>query len=252
LRFNSSLALNYFLYFFKNMPKLNILTGTFLKEIVDSPVNGEITVVKSVAFGTYFQVGNLTQSGGVVYGIWNKTLRKIRNTKYEIRNALVLGLGGGSVAKVIRKYWPESKITGVDIDPNMVEMGKKYLGLGEVGVKVVISDAYKFLTQDSKVKSQNYNSKLQNTKYKILNTKYDLICIDLYVGDKYPDKFESEKFIKLVKKTLSPKGIAVFNRLYYGEKRKEAAIFGEKLKKHFSKVTYVFPEANLMLVCQND
>ena len=101
-------------------------------------------------------------------------------------------------------------------------MGKKYLGLDDLGVKIVITDAEIFLATKS---------------------KFDLICIDLYVGDKYPDKFESEKFITLVKKTLSPKGIAVFNRLYYGEKRKEAALFGEKLKKHFYKVDWFFPEA---------
>ncbi|KKQ46384.1 MAG: hypothetical protein US62_C0001G0027 [Candidatus Woesebacteria bacterium GW2011_GWA1_37_8] len=224
------------------MSKLNLLTGTLLKEIIESPINGEITVIKSVAFGTYLSVGNLTQSGGILQEIWKKTLRKIRNYKLparnttrsvaggEISNCLILGLGGGSVAKVIRKYWPVAKITGVDIDPKMVEMGKKYLGLGELGVKVVISDAEKFLATKS---------------------KFDLICIDLYLGDKYPDKFEKEQFIKLVKKTLSPKGIAVFNRLYYGEKRKEAALFGEKLKKHFYKVDWFFPEANLMLICRS-
>ena len=212
------------------MSKLNLLTGTLLKEIVESPINGEITVVKSVAFGTYLSVGNLTQSGGLLHGIWNKTLKKIKNNKIEISNCLILGLGGGSVAKVIRKYWPDVIITGVDIDPKMVELGKKYLGLDDLGVKIVITDAEIFLATKS---------------------KFDLICIDLYVGDKYPDKFESEKFITLVKKTLSPKGIAVFNRLYYGEKRKEAALFGEKLKKHFYKVDWFFPEANLMLICRS-
>lgn len=217
------------------MGKLNIFTGTLLKEIVESPINGEISVVKSLAFGTYIQVGNLTQSGGILEGIWNKTLKRVKkNNKSRIKKVLVLGLGGGSVAKIIRKYWPGSVITGVDIDPNMVGMGNKYLGLGEVEVDIVIEDAQKYL--------------IQNTKYK--GTKFDLICIDLYVGDMYPEKFESENFIKLIKNSLSSESIAVFNRLYYDEKRKQAMKFGEKLKKIFLRVDYVFPEANLMFVCR--
>lgn len=241
--------------------KINLVTGTFLKEVVNSPVNGEISVIKSLAFGTYISVGNLTQSGGVVEEIWRKTLRKVHNSSFIIHNSLILGLGGGSTAKVIRKLWPDTKITGVDIDPLMIELGKKYLGLDKYEVQVQIEDAMGFLIQKSKIKTpsfakatkgkQNYNLKLKtkNTRYKIQDTKYNLICVDLYVGDDFPVKFESDEFLRRTRTVLADNGIVVFNRLYYGEKRKQAMLFGEKLKKHFSKVDYVFPQANLMFVC---
>jgi len=215
------------------MGKLNIITGIYVAEQWNSPINGKVSVVKSIAFGTYIQAGNLTQSGGVVYEIWKKALRKIYKSQITNHHSLILGLGGGSVAKIIDKLWPEAKITGVDIDPIMVELGKKYLGLDKIKLDVVIDDAEKYL--------------IHNTKYKI--HAFDLICVDLYVGDESPKKFESDAFLKLIHRLLSVDGVVVFNRLYYGEKRKQTMLFGEKAKKCFSKVEYFFPEANLMLIC---
>lgn len=232
--------------------KFNFTTGTFLKEVVNSPVNGEISVIKSLAFGTYISAGNLTQSGGVVEEIWRKVLKKVHSSYPLVHNSLILGLGGGSTAKIIRKLWPDAKITGVDIDPLMIELGKKYLGLDKYNVQVQTQDAMGFLIQKSKLKTQNYKLKFKtkNSIYNIQNTKYNLVCVDLYVGDNFPIKFESDEFLRRTRTVLADKGIVVFNRLYYGERRKQAMLFGEKLKKHFSKVDYVFPQANLMFVCK--
>ena len=217
------------------MGKIDFLTGTWLIDEAKSPINGKVQVVKSFAFGTYLQVGRLTQSGGVVYGVWRTTLRKVKKQKQEIKNCLILGLAGGSVAKLVRKFWgDEVKMTGVDIDSVMVELGKKHLGLGKHNVNVIIEDAYEFLRKTLKSKRK---------------TKYDLICVDLYVGDKYPAKFEEDEFLKLILKLLSNEGMAVFNRLYYDEKRAQAMKFGKTLEKYFASVTPVFPQANIMFVC---
>lgn len=223
----------------------DFLSGVKVLEEVESPINGKIQVVKSLGLGTYIQVEGLTQSGGVVRDVWRTTLRKIRSTqakgpsasggKSEIRNCLILGLGGGSAAKLVRNFWPEAKITGIEMDPVMVELGKKYLGLEKVNVKVVVQDALEFLA--------NYDLQITDD--------FDLILIDLYLGYDVPEKFQSENYIQLVRTVLASGGVAVFNRLYFGEKRKEAEKFGEKLEKIFSKVTRVFPEANVMFVCSS-
>ncbi len=195
-----------------------------------SKFNGEIKVIKSLGFGTYIQANGLTQSGGIVETIWRQTLKMLNAKKINAKSVLILGLGGGTVAKLIRKKWPEAKITGVDMDPIMVELGKKYLGLNETGVNIKIADA---------------------STYHLKPRTCDLVIIDLYNGDKFPKKFESENYIQLVRSLLASSGVAIFNRLYYGEKRKEAVKFGEKLKKIFKNVDYFFPEANLMLICYN-
>ncbi len=213
----------------------DFLAGIKVLEIADSKYNDKITVVKSLAFGTYFQVGGLTQSGGIIKDIWNHSLKRVykMSKTSEISKILVLGLGGGSIIEVIKRYWPDSKITAVDIDPVIVGLGKKYLGLTDSKVKVVIFDAYDFLATHKSL------------------SKYDLICVDLYVGDNYPTKFEKIEFPKLIRKILSPKGATVINRLYYGEKRSQSVKFGNMLEKIFSKVDWVYPQANIMFVCSS-
>ena len=218
------------------MGKIDFLTGSWTVDEVESKVSGKITVIKSFAFGTYLSAGNLTQSGGVVYDVWRSTLKKVKGKRQEIKDCLILGLGGGSAAKLVRKFWTEAKITGVDLDPVMIDLGKKYLGLDKLGVDIKIGDAVDFVKK----------SHIQNSKSKL---KYDLILVDLYVGDEFPEKFETEVFLKLILKPLTDGGIVVFNRLYYGEKRAEAMRFLKTLEKVYKKVDVVYPEANIMFVC---
>lgn len=216
----------------------DFLTGIQVLEEVDSPINGKIKVVKGLAYGTYIQVEGLTQSGGILKSVWRKPLKKVASSKQQVARVLILGLGGGTVAGLVRGFWPEAKITGVDLDPVMVELGRKYLGLDKYKVKVVIGDAYKYIEQGAKNKEQRRELK-----------SYDLILVDLYIGREFPKKFESENYIHLVRNILAGEGIVIFNRLYYGEKRSEAVKFGKKLEKMFSKVDVVYPEANVMYVC---
>lgn len=205
--------------------------GTKILEEKESKFNGHLRVVKTWGMGTYIQAEGLTQSGGIVESIWRSTLRKIQDSRFKIRSALVLGLGGGTVAKLLRKNYPNAKITGIDIDPLIVDLGNKYLDLQKYKVKTIISDA----------------SNIPN----LPNQKYDLIVVDLYNGDKFPKKFATENYIHLVRLHLSSRGIAVFNRLYYKEKKKEAEEFGKKLKKVFKKVESFRPVSNIMYICTN-
>lgn len=207
--------------------------GTKTLEERESKYNGHLKVVKSLGFGTYIQAQGLTQSGGIVESIWKKTLKKIVNHKLKIDSCLILGLGGGTLVKLINKYWPGAKITGVDIDPVMIELGEKYLGLDKSKVDIKITDAGKYISSISHQHSI-----------------FDLIIIDLYNGDQFPEKFRSPEFTKLVRRLLQKDGSAIFNRLYYGGKRPEAVKFGNMLQKEFGHVDFFYPEANLMLICE--
>jgi len=195
------------------------MIGTKVLEEQNSKFNGKVRVVKTWGMGTYIQAEGLTQSGGIVESIWKQTINKIKNLKFKINNCLILGLGGGTVAKIIRKNWPEAKITGVEIDPVMVKLGSKYLGLDDAKVDIKIMDA------------GNYS----------LNAKpYDLIIVDTYFGDKYID---------LVTTDLSRSHVVIFNRLFYKDKKAEALEFGKKLEKIFPNVERFYPPANLMFIC---
>src|SRR5260221_13368900 len=101
---------------------------------VKSPINGKIEVCWELGWGKVIRVNGLTQSGGILFEVWQSTLRRLQKTRPEFKNCLILGLGGGSVAKIVSKNWPNAKITGVDIDFVMVDLGKKYLGLDKIEV----------------------------------------------------------------------------------------------------------------------
>jgi spermidine synthase len=209
------------------------MLGTKVLEERESKYNGHLKVIRTLGFGTYIQAEGLTQSGGIVEVIWRSTMCKVKGKGQEVKDCLILGLGGGTVAKLIRKNWPEAKIIGIDIDPTMIELGKKYLRLDQINVETKIGDALE-----------------ESKRLKVKGERFDLVIVDLYQGDKYPEKFETENYIQLVRTVLSSKGTIVFNRLYYGDKRPQAVKFGNKLQKVFSNVEWFYPEANLMFLCQ--
>src|SRR4030043_307152 len=209
----------------------SLLKGTAILDEVESPINGKITVFRSLGLGTYLQVGGLTQSGGILVGIWKSAVKKIHERKPAVNSCLILGLGGGTVAKLVMKKWPDAVITGVDFDPVIVELGKKYLGLGEVQVRLFVKDAFEYCQKAVEE-----------------NKKFDLILIDLYKGSEFPAQFEGEQFSILILKLLRDDGLAVFNRLYSAEKRPQAVKFGNGLEKIFKKVEAFYPEANEMYI----
>lgn len=193
--------------------------GNKILEKRSSRYNKNIKVIKSLGLGTYIQVNGLTQSGGVVESIWRSTLKKININ--NIKNILILGLGGGTVAKLLRKKYPNAKITGVEIDSVMIELGKKYLDLEKYNIDIKIIDAFKFLKTSRK--------------------KYGLVIVDTYLGDKVVD---------ITRCHLAMAEITVFNRLYFGDKKLEAIKFGKNLKKYYKKVNMFYPQANVMFICK--
>lgn len=209
-----------------------LLPKTIFK--INSPKNGEISVVEQ--FGRRkIVVGKLTQSGPVMEEIWRETIKYLRcysresgNPDNKKLNILILGLGGGSIIKIINKFFPTAKITAVDYDPIMVELGKKYLGFKESeNLKIIIEDAEVFLQNDEEL--------------------FDLIFVDLFSGDTIPKKTETEIFLRRIKEKLKEFGLVVFNRHYYQNHISEANIFLDKLKKIFNDVSSKKILTNLLI-----
>ncbi len=180
-----------------------------------SKISGEIVVKEQLGQLT-LEVGGIIQSGGIVKGIWKKPINKIYNLQFKINNCLILGLGGGTAVHLIKARWPMAKITAVEVNPEIIRIGRKIFDLDKFkDLKIFNADAFKWL------KSCSYDL---NHK----NRKFDLIIIDLYLGKQFPKEAESERFIKNIKKLLAKNGVAIFNRL----KTDQTKMFGERLKKH--------------------
>lgn len=209
------------------------MLGTTILEERESKFNGHIKVVRTWGMGTYIQAGGLTQSGGIVESIWKSTLKNLNHKSLIINHVLILGLGGGTLAKLLRKKYPEAKITGVEIDPIMIELGKKYLKLDDYDIDIKITDVNNYTLDPNLYGGAGSQS---------------LVIVDMYSGNTFPKEFESDEFLNKLKQFP----IVIINRLYYGEKRPDTVRFGNRLEKIFSKVTWFYPEANLMFILRDE
>lgn len=208
--------------------------GSVTLKKVHSPLNGELTVKWDTVDGYQILGGpdGLWQVGGPVEAVWKRGLKKFTAEERPVKKALILGLGGGTIAKILRKKYPDAKIVGVDLDPVIVQLGKEYFGLNKLNVEVSIADAFEM-------------------SQKIRKDKFDLICVDLYVGDKFPEKFATEEFVNNVQRLLSKGGYAIFNRLYFGKHTAGAEKFLKILKEVYSDVEeiHLLNEANAIYIC---
>jgi len=107
-------------------------------------------------------------------------------------NVLIVGLGGGTIAKEIKHYFPAVSIDIIEIDPEILEIAKQYFFFREdFTAKVIIGDAFDVID-----------------KYK---NKYDFIMIDAFTNDYVPPKIASKAFLRKVKLALKTNGVASFN-----------------------------------------
>jgi len=64
------------------------------------------------------------------------------------RRFLILGLAGGSAARVLRAIAPDCEIVGVEIDREVVDVARRSFELDELGVELVIDDALAVLGRE--------------------------------------------------------------------------------------------------------
>lgn len=196
-----------------------------------SDYNGEINVY--LLFGRKsISVDNLTQSGPIVESLWKEALGRLKVYDLTVRNILVLGVGGGSVVKVLRAKYADTDIVGVEIDKKMVDIGKQFFELGKYKAKIIIADAFSFVQKNQ--------------------SKYDLICIDLLVGRVMPKKFSSLFFFKNIKNILKQDGVVIINQLRLkSKKNKEISCnLVDVLSKIFNKVEVKKPLINTLIFCR--
>ncbi|MBE8724752.1 spermidine synthase [Flavobacterium hungaricum] len=138
------------------------------------------------------------------YGSLQRILRYgLRNIGYdqvlEMDHILVLGVAGGSVIKtLVDEIQYKHKITGVEIDSEMIQIANQYFELDKIKqLNLVIDDAFEFVL---KTKDQ-----------------YDLIIIDVFEDTNMPnflfEKFFSDRICTL----LRSNGYILFNTMILDE-----------------------------------
>jgi spermidine synthase len=183
-----------------------------------SKINGSITLFSFFGKKTLI-VGGATQSGGFTLSMWEKAIKKFKNEKLKIKNCLVLGVGGGTVINILKKYFPDIYITGIEIDPIMKKIARKYFDIiPNNSTNIIVADAFSWLENKSKA------------------LLFDLIIIDLYIGRLNPAEAREESFLIRLKKLLTKKGIILFNSHYNEGKLQEYNKLIKYFQKNFSEV----------------
>ncbi|MDI5888790.1 MULTISPECIES: spermidine synthase [Flavobacterium] len=145
-----------------------------------------------------------SENANYSYGSLQRILRLgLKNIGYEkivpMNHILVLGVAGGSVIKTLVdeiKY--KGKITGVEIDPEIINIANTYFKLDKVkNLEIVIDDAFEFVLK---------------TK-----TKYDLIIIDIFQDTTMPNFLFETFFINRICSLLKSRGFILFNTMLLNE-----------------------------------
>ncbi len=112
------------------------------------------------------------------------------------RRVLVLGLGGGSAARLLRALAPDARIVGVERDAGVLRAARRHFDLGALGLEIVQADAREFLARERR--------------------RFDLVIDDVFVGSgravHKPD-WLPEPGLAAASRRLAPGGLLVSNAI---------------------------------------
>jgi spermidine synthase len=109
-----------------------------------------------------------------------------------IDRALIIGLGGGSLAKQLWRDHSDMRIDAIELDPEIVDVAYELFGLPDDDrIRVIIGEGRECL--------------------ETTNELYDLIVIDAYDDDHIPPHLLTEQFLLACRDHLAPDGVIAYN-----------------------------------------
>ncbi|MEI6749806.1 MAG: spermidine synthase [Bacteroidales bacterium] len=154
---------------------------------------------------------SVNYSYGGLHRAFRQLFRKIRISKWNIGNVLILGFGAGSIASILQhEYQIDCKITGVEIDPEVIRIGKEYFRFNSFSnLNLIEQDAILFIEENSEF--------------------FDIVVVDLYLDKEVPPKAETSEFADFIKKALKTEGHLIFNKWIHDTVSMESAARLEKV-----------------------
>lgn len=187
---------------------------------VDSQFNNKITVMQ-IGKTRKLLVDKVTQSlnwdsPSAEKKVWGRVVDVLKENEPELKNILVLGLGGATMQHLISKAFPGIQITSVELDPVMVDVAKKYFDIDAIpNHKIVVADACAVIVEPE--------------KYGLTSQSFQAIVVDIYTGEKYPELGKSGNFMSALVKMALPGGLIIFNRIYLESHQDDVNIFIESI-----------------------
>jgi spermidine synthase len=107
------------------------------------------------------------------------------------RSIAVLGNAGGTVARAVGHYWPQTLIDGVEIDGEVSDLGRRWFDMQAPRLRVFTEDARPFLRRTDE--------------------RYDAILVDAYRQPYIPFYMSTKEFFELARDRLRPGGRVIIN-----------------------------------------
>jgi len=161
-------------------------------QVVQAGTTTELILNEGLAIhSVYDSQDNLT------HGYWDYLLvadafKSPQTSPPAPRSVAILGLAGGTTARQYRlAYGGSVDITGVEIDPAILDIGHRYFHLGDAHANEVVADARYWLDTQA--------------------GHYDVIVLDAYQQPYIPFHLTTEEFFAQVRDHLNPGGVAAVN-----------------------------------------
>jgi spermidine synthase len=109
----------------------------------------------------------------------------------DVRRIAIVGLAAGTTARQAAAVFPNVIIDGIEIDPKIVEVGRRYFDMSMPNLNVIIQDGRWGLAASPE--------------------KYDLICVDAYRPPYIPPHLTTQEFFQIAADHLNPDGVLAIN-----------------------------------------
>jgi spermidine synthase len=125
-------------------------------------------------------------------GVWDTYVALPALLARPPRRAAILGNAGGTTARAFGVYYAETEIDGVEIDPEVSDVGRRFFGMEDnPRLAVHDTDARPFLRSTGR--------------------RYDLIFVDAYRPPYVPFYLATKEFFRLARAKLEPGGVVALN-----------------------------------------
>ncbi|HEX9037029.1 MAG TPA: fused MFS/spermidine synthase [Ktedonobacterales bacterium] len=108
----------------------------------------------------------------------------------------IVGLAAGTVAKQYTDVYGPVPIDGVEIDPAIVEVGRKYFAMTEPNLRVTIADGRTFM--------------------RFSRATYDVVALDAYKPPYIPFQLTTREFFQETRARMAPDGVLYVNAAHVG------------------------------------
>jgi len=174
--------------------------------------------VRRLVFDEGFATQSLQLADGSLplYDVWGYYALAPALTQNGIPSeVLILGLGAGTSATLYDTLYPTSRVTGVEIDAAVIDIGRRFFALPDK-TRVVVEDARTFVRRDQGL--------------------YDVILLDAFHFPYVPFQLTTREFFGELSQRLRPGGVLLLNVGRNGADKEVVHAVAHTLKQVFPQV----------------